>query len=98
MAFCFACRGLPLLSALLLLLLLPDAGSEQFQRRRMTHPNDLVHIFYYVWYGNPSTDGKYLHWNHEVLPSWRAGENARFPQVGKRFSPPQHPHSPRTPT
>ena len=25
-----------------------------------------VHAFYYVWYGNPETDGEYKHWNHEV--------------------------------
>ena len=29
-----------------------------------------VHIFYYPWYGNPTTDGKYIHWNHEYLPHW----------------------------
>lgn len=29
-----------------------------------------VHIFYYPWYGNPTTDGKYVHWNHEYLPHW----------------------------
>lgn len=25
-----------------------------------------VHAAYYLWYGNPRTDNKYLHWNHEV--------------------------------
>jgi hypothetical protein len=25
-----------------------------------------VHAAYYLWYGNPQTDGKYFHWNHEV--------------------------------
>jgi len=23
--------------------------------------------FYYPWYGNPQTDGKWLHWNHEIF-------------------------------
>ena len=31
-----------------------------------------VHIFYYPWYGNPSVDGKYVHWNHQYLPHWNA--------------------------
>eukprot|EP00004_Rigifila_ramosa_P015104 TRINITY_DN3492_c0_g1_i2.p1 TRINITY_DN3492_c0_g1~~TRINITY_DN3492_c0_g1_i2.p1 ORF type:complete len:327 (+),score=56.98 TRINITY_DN3492_c0_g1_i2:65-982(+) len=26
-----------------------------------------VHAAYYSWYGNPTTDGMWLHWNHEVL-------------------------------
>ena len=51
-----------------------------------------------VWYGNPTTDSRYLHWNHEVLPHWRKEENAAYPQVGRRFSPPDHPHSPYYPS
>lgn len=30
-------------------------------------PFPAVHIFYYAWYGNPATNGKYVHWNHEIL-------------------------------
>lgn len=30
-----------------------------------------VQIFYYGWYGNPTTDGIYYHWNHEILPHWK---------------------------
>lgn len=30
-----------------------------------------VHVFYYPWYGNPATDGKYIHWNHRYLPKHR---------------------------
>lgn len=29
-----------------------------------------VHAFYYVWYGNPDTNDRWLHWDHEVLPHW----------------------------
>ena len=25
-----------------------------------------VHAFYYAWYGNPQTNKRYLHWDHEV--------------------------------
>jgi len=42
-----------------------------------------AHIFYYPWYGNPATDGEYLHWNHEVLP----GGNLKTSP--KRYKPPE---------
>ncbi len=29
-----------------------------------------VHVFYYPWYGNIETDGKWNHWNHHILPHW----------------------------
>lgn len=32
--------------------------------------SDKVHTFYYAWYGNPKNDGKYRHWNHQILPHW----------------------------
>ena len=25
-----------------------------------------LHAFYYPWYGNPQSNGRYLHWDHEV--------------------------------
>ena|SRR3990167_3120945 len=37
---------------------------------------DNLHIFYYGWYGNPGTNGKWLHWNHEILPFW--GDKSLF--------------------
>jgi len=46
-----------------------------------------VHIFYYPWYGNPTYDGVYLHWNHPVLPHWKSEISARYP-VGRRHQPP----------
>ena len=45
------------------------------------------HIFFYLWYGNPETDGRYMHWNHKVLPHWTESVNAQFPSVGKAFEP-----------
>ena len=37
-----------------------------------------VHIFYYPWYGNPRTDGKYIHWNHQYLPHWDRDIAAKY--------------------
>ncbi len=42
-------------------------------------PNYNVHAFYYVWYGNPQFNGKYVHWDHPLLPHWD-------PQSGLRLS------------
>lgn len=53
-----------------------------------------VHIFYYLWYGNPEVDGSYKHWNHEVLPHWLEHVNKQFPNIGTKFSPPDNLHSP----
>lgn len=51
-----------------------------------------VHAFFYLWYGNPETDGKYLHWNHEILPHWDPVLRERYP-YGIRFQPPRDIHS-----
>lgn len=56
-----------------------------------------VHIFYYLWYGNPEVDGKYQHWDHEVLPHWEARISTLYPSIGKRHSPPGEIHSPYYP-
>lgn len=46
-----------------------------------------IHAFYYLWYGNPATDGQFRHWNHEVLPHWTAAVNRNHPTVGLYFDP-----------
>ena len=38
-----------------------------------------VHAFFYLWYGNPTTDGRYLHWDHAVLPHWAESTRRKFP-------------------
>jgi glycoprotein endo-alpha-1,2-mannosidase len=51
-------------------------------------PSDRVHAFYYPWYGNPQTDGKYANWNHPVAV--RNGPARRFPgghDIGANFYP-----------
>jgi len=50
-------------------------------------PNYDIHIFYYPWYGNPTYDGVYLHWNHPLLPHWKPDISARYP-IGQRHQPP----------
>lgn len=56
-----------------------------------------VHAFFYLWYGEPKIDKEYKHWNHEVLPHWTPHINAQFPDVGKKFTPPEQLHSPYYP-
>jgi glycoprotein endo-alpha-1,2-mannosidase len=47
-----------------------------------------VHVFYYIWWQNAhSVDGKWLHWNHDVLPHWTPAVNSKYPQIGKRHDP-----------
>lgn len=68
-------------------------------------PNYNMHAFYYVWYGNPQFDGKYLHWNHEYLAHWNKVEAERWPKgqhnppddIGSSFYPELGPYSSRDP-
>jgi hypothetical protein len=52
-----------------------------------------VQVFYYLWYGDPKTDGEYVHWNHEILPHWNAEVARQYPTRG-RFHPPDNLHCP----
>jgi len=54
-----------------------------------------VHAAFYLWYGNPQVDGRWLHWNHKVLPHWDKQVDARHPKFDWR--PPDEPHSPSMP-
>jgi glycoprotein endo-alpha-1,2-mannosidase len=56
-----------------------------------------VHAAFYLWYGNPETDGQWRHWDHAVLPHWSPSIQAQFPS-GQAFSPPAAPHSPFVPS
>ncbi len=47
-----------------------------------------VQIFYYAWFGTPSVDGKWMHWNHEVLPHWDLSTKSKFPS-GRMYDPPE---------
>jgi len=50
-----------------------------------TISSDRVQIFYYPWYGNVATDGRYIHW----------GQNGRTPpdDIGSNFYPQLGPYS-----
>ena len=50
-----------------------------------------VHAAFYLWYGNPETDGRWLHWDHKVLPHWDPKVDAQHEKFDWR--PPDEPHS-----
>ncbi|XP_041963212.1 glycoprotein endo-alpha-1,2-mannosidase-like protein [Alosa sapidissima] len=64
-----------------------------------------VHIFYYMWYGNPQLDGKYMHWDHVLVPHWDPKIAASYPtgrhtppdDIGSSFYPELGPYSSREP-
>lgn len=64
-----------------------------------------VHIFYYAWYGNPSMDGKYIHWDHILVPHWDSKIASSYPRgrhvppedIGSSFYPELNPYSSRDP-
>lgn len=68
-------------------------------------PNYYLHAFYYIWYGNPSFDSKYIHWDHPRLPHWDPKVAQRYPQdrhtppedIGANFYPALGPYSSRDP-
>merc|ERR1712137_103203 len=45
-----------------------------------------VHAFYYPWYGNPTDDSVYLHWNHKYIPNWDKSNREVYP-TGKHEPP-----------
>lgn len=69
-------------------------------------PNDNIHAFYYTWYGNPQFDGRYLHWNHELLQHWDAKIASNYPtgkhnppdDIGANFYPQLGPYSSKDPS
>lgn len=71
------------------LLLLALSQSGQSADEPVDQPPSLqVHAFYYPWYGNPQTDGRYSNWNHPVAV--RKGPPKRFPggdDIGANFYP-----------
>ncbi|XP_072546345.1 glycoprotein endo-alpha-1,2-mannosidase isoform X2 [Salminus brasiliensis] len=69
-------------------------------------PNYNIHIFYYIWYGNPQFDGQYIHWNHPLLPHWDPKVAAGYPKgrheppddIGANFYPALGAYSSRDPS
>lgn len=64
-----------------------------------------VHIFYYLWYGSPSVDNKYIHWDHVLVPHWdpkiaashAQGKHTPPEDVASSFYPELGPYSSRDP-
>ncbi|KAM6909959.1 glycoprotein endo-alpha-1,2-mannosidase-like protein [Xenentodon cancila] len=64
-----------------------------------------VHIFYYTWYGSPHMDGKYIHWDHILVPHWDPKIASSYPRgrhmppedIGSNFYPELNPYSSRDP-
>lgn len=54
--------------------------------------NESVYAFFYTWYGTPEQDGRWLHWNHSVLPHWTEAVRRQYPEAA--FVPPHDLHSP----
>ncbi|CAL8296563.1 unnamed protein product [Arctogadus glacialis] len=55
--------------------------------KKFSPPNYNLHAFYYIWYGNPKFDGKYIHWDHPQMPHWDSKVAQAYPQG--RHSPPE---------
>jgi hypothetical protein len=57
-----------------------------------------VHAAFYLWYGNPQSDGRYQHWDHEVLPHWTQSVREQYPHgADAKFRPPEDIHAPYYP-
>lgn len=64
-----------------------------------------VHIFYYLWYGSPSMDNKYIHWDHVLVPHWdpkiaashAQGRHTPPEDIASSFYPELGPYSSRDP-
>ncbi|XP_014915734.1 glycoprotein endo-alpha-1,2-mannosidase-like protein [Poecilia latipinna] len=64
-----------------------------------------VHIFYYLWYGSPSMDNQYIHWDHPLVPHWdpkiaashAQGRHTPPEDIASSFYPELGPYSSRDP-
>lgn len=64
-----------------------------------------VQIFYYLWYGTPQMDGKYIHWDHVLVPHWdpkiaashAKGRHTPPEDIASSFYPELGPYSSRDP-
>ena len=68
--------------------LLAPLAHRGWAAEAITGPNYRVHAFYYPWYGNPETDGRFENWNHAVAV--RKGPPRQFPggdDIGANFFP-----------
>ncbi|XP_028839379.1 glycoprotein endo-alpha-1,2-mannosidase [Denticeps clupeoides] len=79
---------------------------ETLMEEAMPKPNYNLHAFYYTWYGSPTFDGKFIHWNHPLLKHWDPKVAAGYPEgnhsppddIGANFYPALGPYSSRDPS
>lgn len=84
---------------------LEKAEKMENELQDLPEPNYNVHAFYYVWYGSPQFDGKYVHWDHPLLPHWdpkvassySTGRHQPPEDIGANFYPALGPYSSRDP-
>jgi len=75
----------------LVLILVTCFSGKSFAQKIQSR--DKVQIFYYGWYANPTVDGKYDHWNHDILPHWNnpkwdnLGNHKGGDDIGANFYP-----------
>ena len=61
-------------------------GDTLYDVSHLDPPNYCIHAFYYMWYGSPEFDGRYLHWNHRYLPHWQQSVTNQHPK-GRHVPP-----------
>ena len=52
-------------------------GTVDVSGRTPTITSSHLHVFYYAWYGSPTVDGKWLHWDHQVIRALCSPHNSR---------------------
>ncbi|XP_067840869.1 glycoprotein endo-alpha-1,2-mannosidase-like isoform X2 [Heptranchias perlo] len=63
-----------------------DAKLDHVKLDHFPPVNYDLHAFYYTWYGNQQFDGKYIHWNHPMVPHWDPKIASSYPK-GKHVPP-----------
>ncbi len=81
----------PILSSILAGVVLLGGSAALAEEQGTAPPSLRVHAFYYPWYANPAADGRWGHWNHQILlregnggyhdPPANIGANF-YPQLG----------------
>jgi len=62
---------------------------ESKQARAHTRARTRAHTAQTRRYGTPALDGKWVHWNHEVLKHWGGpAVNSKYPTIGHKHVPP----------
>jgi glycoprotein endo-alpha-1,2-mannosidase len=85
---CFS--GILVIQALFMLLLdLPVSSSHVSTESCRALLRRSITAFFYLWYGVPAHDnGRYLHWDHSVLPHWTSTTNEKFEaMINKHHNP-----------